>query len=54
VIARGHPELANDKMASWAKYLRRSALDRGDVVIYTTALTMEEAADELQRQVSGS
>jgi hypothetical protein len=53
VIARGHPELANDKMASWAKYLRRWALDRGDVVIDTTALTMEEAADELQRQVSG-
>ena len=54
VIARGHPELANSKMANWAKYLRRWALDRGDVVIDTTALTMEEAADELERQVSVS
>ena len=54
VIARGHPELASSKMANWAKYLRRWALDRGDVVIDTTALTMEEAADELERQVSAS
>src|SRR5262245_52009473 len=54
VIARGHPELANSKMANWAKYLRRWALDRGDVVIDTTALTMEETADELERQVSAS
>ena len=54
VIARGHPELANSKMANWAKYLRQWALDRGDVVIETTALTIEEAADELQKQVSAS
>jgi dephospho-CoA kinase len=52
VIARGHPELANSKMANWAKHLRRWALNRGDVVIDTTTLTMEEAADELQRQIS--
>lgn len=52
VIARGHPELANSKMANWAKHLRQWALNRGDAVIDTTALTMEEAADELQRQVS--
>src|SRR5262245_30389453 len=54
VNARGQPELANTKMANWAKYLRQWALDRGDVVIDTTALTMEEAADELERQVSAS
>jgi hypothetical protein len=52
VIARGHPELANSKMANWAKHLRQWALYRGDAVIDTTALTMEEAADELQRQIS--
>src|SRR5215470_5932339 len=54
VIARGHPELANSKMANWAKHLRQWALNRGDAVIDTTALTMEEAADELQRQISAS
>jgi len=54
VIARGHPELANSEMANWAKYLRQWALDRSDVVIDTTALTIEEAADELQKQVSAS
>src|SRR5262249_44706322 len=52
VIARGHPELANSKMASWARHLRQWALDRGDAIIDTTALTIEEAVDELQRQVS--
>jgi hypothetical protein len=52
LIARGQPELANSKMANWARHLRQWALDRGDAIIDTTALTMEEAADELQRQVS--
>jgi dephospho-CoA kinase len=54
VIARGHPELANSKMANWARHLRQWALNRGDAVIDTTALTMQEAADELQRQMSAS
>jgi|SRR5262245_10595915 dephospho-CoA kinase len=54
VIARGHPELANSKMASWAKHLRQWALNRGDAVIDTTALTTQGAADELQRQISTS
>jgi len=54
VIARGQPDLANGKMANWAKHLRQWALDRGDAIIDTTALTMDEAADELQRQVSAS
>src|SRR5215470_2386595 len=52
VIARGHPELANNKMANWAKHLRQWALNRGDAIIDTTTLTMDAAADELQRQVS--
>jgi len=47
VIARGQPDLANGKMANWAKHLRQWALDRGDAIIDTTALTMDEAADEL-------
>lgn len=52
VIARGHPDLANSKMANWAKHLRQWALNRGDAVIDTTVLTMEQAADELEGQVS--
>jgi RNase adaptor protein for sRNA GlmZ degradation len=54
VITRGHPELANSKTANWAKHLRQWALNRGDAIIDTTALTIEEAADELQRQISAS
>jgi dephospho-CoA kinase len=52
VIARGHPELANSKMANWAKHLRQWTLNRGDAIIDTTTLTTDAAADELQRQVS--
>jgi gluconate kinase len=53
VIARGHPELANSKMANWARHFRQWASNRGDAIIDTTALTMGEATDELQSQVSG-
>jgi hypothetical protein len=52
VIAREHPQLTNSKMANWAKHLCQWALNRGDAIINTTMLTMEEAADELQRQLS--
>jgi len=54
VIARGQPELANREMARWAKHLRQWALNRGDAVIDTTSLTMQEAVDALQRQISTS
>jgi hypothetical protein len=47
LIARGHPELANSKMANWARYLREEASRRGDPIIDTTRLTVEEAGELL-------
>jgi RNase adaptor protein for sRNA GlmZ degradation len=52
LIARGHPELANSEMASWASYLREQASKRGDPVVNTTALTIADAAHELERALS--
>jgi hypothetical protein len=45
---RGQPELANDRMTSWAAYLRGQADARNLPVIETTTLTVDEVADELE------
>jgi hypothetical protein len=45
---RGQPELANDRMNSWAAYLRGQADALRLPVIDTTALTVDEVADELE------
>jgi hypothetical protein len=49
LITRGQPELANSRMASWARYLRDEAIKRGDPIIDTTRLTVEEATELLGR-----
>jgi len=51
LIARGHPELANDQMANWARYLREQALGRRDPIIDTTCLTLEGAANAMETLV---
>jgi RNase adaptor protein for sRNA GlmZ degradation len=45
---RRQPELANDRMTSWAAYLRGQADARGLPIIDTTNLTVDELADELE------
>jgi len=45
---RGQPELASDRMTSWASYLRDQADARGLPIIDTTSLTVDEVADELE------
>jgi hypothetical protein len=47
LIARGHPELVNSQMAYCARYLREEASRRGDPIIDTTRLTVEEACELL-------
>jgi len=47
LVDRGHPELANDQMMNWAKYLREESLSRKYKVIDTTNLTKEESRDAL-------
>jgi hypothetical protein len=50
LTARGQPELAN--METWAAYLRGQADALELPVVDTTRLTIEAAADALERQVS--
>jgi RNase adaptor protein for sRNA GlmZ degradation len=45
---RRQPELANDRMTSWAAYLRGQADVRKLPVIETTTLTVDKVADELE------
>jgi hypothetical protein len=45
---RGQPELATDRMESWASHLARDAEARGLTIIDTTALGVEEVADRLE------
>ena len=42
--ARGQPELANDEMRSWSRFLLREAIARRLAVIDTTRATVEDAA----------
>lgn len=44
---RGQPELANDRMSSWAAYLRGQADALRLPIIDTTTVTVEEVADAL-------
>ena len=45
---RGQPELANDRMNSWAAYLRGQADALRLPIVDTTALTVDEVADRLE------
>lgn len=47
LFRRGHPELANKQMKNWASYLRDQAARRGDPIIDTTRLTVDDAVNEL-------
>lgn len=47
LVDRGHPELANEQMMNWAKYLREESLPRGYKIIDNTNLTQEESKEML-------
>ena len=47
LVDRGHPELANEQMMNWAKYLREESLLRGYSIIDNTNLTQEESKEML-------
>jgi shikimate kinase len=42
-IDRGQPELANEEMMNWARYLRHEAKDSGCEVLNTSLLSLDEA-----------
>ena len=47
LVNRGHPELANDRMTNWAKYLREESLSRNYKIVDNTNLTEEESKEML-------
>lgn len=47
LVERGHPELANEQMMNWAKYLRNESLPRGYKIIDNTNLTQKESKEIL-------
>lgn len=47
---RGQPELINEQMQNWARYLRKQAIERREAIIDTTDLTIP-AAVSLMREI---
>ena len=51
LVNRGNPELVNQDMMNWAKYLREESKKRGDIIIDTSNFKIGEAADRLAEQI---
>jgi len=47
LVKRGHPELANDRMMDWARYLRQACTGENCTIVDTTELTKEQCKDIL-------
>jgi dephospho-CoA kinase len=47
LIARGHPEMANEQMMNWAKYLRQESQKRSYQIIDNTDQTCDETLCQL-------
>lgn len=52
LLNRGQPELANDQMMLWAKYLIAETERVGGAIIYNDALSISETAAALARIIS--
>ena len=46
LVSRGHPELANEQMMNWARYLRQESQKRAYQIIDNTDLTFEETLSQ--------
>lgn len=46
LVARGHPELANEQMMNWARYLRQESQKRAYQIIDNTGLRFEETLSQ--------
>ncbi|WP_085032783.1 AAA family ATPase [Ensifer aridi] len=51
-IDRGQPELANEDVINWARYLRREAKDNGCEVLDTSLLSLDEAVSYVMTRLS--
>jgi len=53
-LEREQPELANEDMASWARYLRREAKARGCEILDTSALSLDQCIFHVMARLRGS
>ena len=49
---RKQPELDNEDMTNWARYLRRQARDSGHLVLDTSALSLPESVDRVMARLN--
>lgn len=47
LVTRGNPELANDTMISWSKYLRKECISKNYKIIDTSELSIEQSVSKL-------
>ena len=50
-IDRKQPDLANATMISWAKWLRKDAIERGCEILDTSRLSLEESVGQVLRRL---
>jgi energy-coupling factor transporter ATP-binding protein EcfA2 len=53
-LGREQPELANQNMMNWARYLRREAKDGGCEILDTTALSLDQCIIHVMARLRGS
>jgi energy-coupling factor transporter ATP-binding protein EcfA2 len=51
-IDRKQPELANEKMLNWARYLRSEARDRGCEIVNTSLLSLDEGVSYVMTRLN--
>ena len=51
-IERKQPELADENMMNWARYLRREAKERGCEIINTSLLSVDEGVSYVMKQLN--
>jgi hypothetical protein len=52
LLERNQPELATREMLEWAAFLRRETVDRGDRILDTSFLDIDQAVAELLQELN--
>jgi len=53
LVERKQPDLANDDMMNWARYLRREAKQSGCEILDTSSLSLDESVSYVMARLSG-
>jgi hypothetical protein len=54
LLERKQPELANERMMNWARYLRHEAMGRGCEILDTSMLSLDQCILHVMARLSGS